>query len=729
MKHLICDNNNKSVNYTHSCKLTYRKLTFLLLFVIILFSSSLNAKNTSDIENSLTPEIPFNEIKAGSLYLKSSAGYFSSLQQNSDYDVQVNGLLARVTFSQSFTNNSEEFIEGIYVFPLIDDAAVDSMIMEIGDRKIVGKIKEKIEAEKIYQKAKKQGKKSSLVSQQRPNMFTSKLSNIAPGETIKITISYLQSVNYRDDEFSLRIPLTITPRYTPRILNTKTEAGASHNEEIHENLQHTSVIDNSGWESISPPQTYMSDGQKVNIAMVLNTGLPVINVVSHYHKIKKQKNHNRVELSLVDKNTMLDKDFVISWQIAQGQSPKAAFFQSTDENYHYGLLMIMPPSSNQGQIINKEVTYILDTSGSMAGVAIEQAKQALVTALDLLNQDDAFNIIAFNSTSISLFPRSNLASQENKMTAKHWINQQQAGGGTNMYPAIAQALAINKQQEGEQYTYRQVIFITDGSVSNELELFNLIDSHLGDTRLHTAGIGSAPNTYFMSRAAEFGRGTYRYIGNINEVNSQMHELFSDISQPMMKNITLHWPNEVIEYFPKFIPDLYQNQPLVVSARWPKSNNAQQDKDIQITGQLAGQNWQETIAIKGDSKNKKNLGIDQWWARQKIKHLNQEYQRSNEQDKLALKAQITNLALKHHLVSPYTSFVAVEEKISRDKTSKISTKKVANLMPKGSMQAIPLANTSLGLLGNLYLGSALLLVSLLLFIRFKFLNASQLKERE
>jgi len=691
----------------------YSNIAFILLFIGTFFSVSLSAENLNGTENNLTPHIPFNSVKTGSLYLKATGGYFSSIQQNSDYHVQVNGLLARVTFSQSFTNSSEEFLEGVYVFPLIDDAAVDSMIMEIGERRIVGKIKEKIEAEKIYQKAKNQGKKASLVSQQRPNMFTSQLSNIAPGETIKITISYLQSVKYSEEEFSLRIPLTITPRYIPNVLNFKLKNGHDDTKSKHEDMQQTRVISNSGWENISPPQTYISDGQKVDISMVLKTGLPITNIVSHHHQIKKHRRNNSIELTLADENVLLNKDFVISWHVAQGQSPKVAFFQSSDENYHYGLLMIMPPSIHQGQAIKKEVTYILDTSGSMAGVAIEQAKQALITALDLLHYEDSFNIIAFNSSTVSLFSSAKLANQANIIKAKYWINQQSAGGGTNMYPAIAQALASNKQHHGDEDKYRQVIFITDGSVGNEQELFNLIGNRLGKTRLHTIGIGSAPNTFFMSRAAEFGRGTYRYIGSINEVNNQMHKLFSDISKPMMKSIALHWPNEAIEYYPRLIPDLYQNKPLVVSARWPKSSNSHTSKKIQITGQLAGQNWQENIASKAESGNKKNLGIDQWWARQKIKHLSQEHQRSDANEKLSLKAQITELALKHHLISSYTSFVAVEERISRDENSKLSSKKIANLMPKGSMQSIPLANTSLGLLTYLYLGIALLLLSSLL----------------
>ena len=164
--------------------------------------------------------LPYQDISSGSLYFKNDNGYFPALTQNSDYQVDVNGLLARVNFTQTFKNSSNSFLEAVYVFPLVDDAAVDAMVMEIGERRIIGKIKEKQQAKKMYKKAKQQGKKASLVTQQRPNLFTTKLANIAPGETIKISISYLQSITLKDETFSLRIPLTLTPRFIPAVRGT-----------------------------------------------------------------------------------------------------------------------------------------------------------------------------------------------------------------------------------------------------------------------------------------------------------------------------------------------------------------------------------------------------------------------------------------------------------------------------------------------------------------------------
>ena len=695
-----------------------------------------------------TPSIPYQEVNTGSLYFKNQDGYFPTLTQNSDYQVTVNGLLARVNFTQTFKNTTADFLEAVYVFPLIDDAAVDAMIMEVGDRRIVGKIKEKQQAQKMYTKAKREGKKTSLVSQQRPNIFTSKLANIAPGETIKISLSYLQSIVLKDEVFSLRIPLTLTPRYIPpprKFVDQESEQLNSSNEPVITN------INSHGWaiannrvldaHEITPLQTRISSGdmktQTTTIQINLNTGLPVTGVESLYHRIIKQtanqnmsnnahtnnQKNRALSVSLADDKILLDQDFVLQWQLAQGDVPKAAFFSESIsgqdmENFDYGLLMVMPPKQLQMKAITKEVIYILDTSGSMGGVAIRQAKQALSTALDLLNINDSFNVIAFNDDLENLFTDSKIANHNNVERAKQWISTIDAGGGTNMYPAIKKALqkgVLNK-------AYRQVIFITDGSVGNEDELLTLIDSDLADTRLHTVGIGSAPNGYFMSQAASVGRGTYRYIGSINEVASQMNRLFEQISKPLMQNIVVQWPVDSAEMFPQKLPDLYATEPLLISVRWPKHENNQKNQVIKIAGQLATSVWQEQVIItkrdnqkiKSENQNLNN-GVAPWWARQKITHLTSVLRRSNSVEQTnELKSQITALALSHHLVSPYTSFIAIEESVSRNQDQSLTSKGVKNLMPKGSSQMVPLANTALGLTGYVYL--ALLFFTLALVMQ-------------
>ncbi len=713
----------------------------LICLVVWIILIHLITTNKVSAQEHNIKNIPYDDVSSGSLYFKNADGYSLALTQHSDYQVNVNGLLARVSFTQTFKNSSNEFLEAVYVFPLVDDAAVDSMVMEVGDRRIIGKIKEKTQAKKLYQKAKAQGKKTSLVSQQRPNLFTTKLANIAPGESIKISLSYIQSVSLNDETFALRIPLTLTPRFVssqPLITNIqKKERQAvdsyTKTTKINEHgwaLDNARVIDAS---EITPFQTRVktldnqeskSQQQSVTLSITLDAALPLLHVQSLHHRISKTQQNKKLLIDLTDKKVLLNQDFVLQWQLAQGNVPKAAFFKQTDTaqtkvGYHYGLLMLMPPKQANAEAINKEVIYIIDTSGSMGGVAIRQAKQSLVTALDLLSNYDSFNIIAFDDDTESLFTLSRPASADNIIQAKQWLSHLEAGGGTNMYPAIAQSL----QQSISESCYRQVIFITDGSVGNEDELFTLIEKKLGNTRLHTIGIGSAPNGYFMSQAAKVGRGTYRYIGSLNEVNEQMTKLFSQISNPLMQNINLIWPIEHVEVFPENIPDLYAGQPLLISARWPINDNKQKSPVIKVSGQLASSLWQEQVVVpqimKKDVSQSSTIdtadsGVAQWWARQKINHLSALHRRSNMENRKELAAQITALALHHHLVSKYTSFIAIEEQVSRKSTTALKSIGIKNLMPKGSTQIVPLANTALGLLGYFYF--SLLFTAVALFIR-------------
>ena len=258
------------------------------------------------------------------------------------------------------------------------------------------------------------------------------------------------------------------------------------------------------------------------------------------------------------------------------------------------------------------------------------------------------------------------------------------------------------------------------------ELFSLIDQNLKDTRLHTIGIGSAPNSYFMTEAAKVGRGTYRYIGNINEVNKQMFSLFTQINKPLMQNIMINWPSKKIEEYPHLIPDLYAGKPLVVSTRWLKTNINKDKPFIEISGTLASTRWEETIDVSdyislsktNNTSNKlpplnhQSKGVSQWWASQKLSDLLLQKRRISEGEGDILKRQITNLALKHHLLSPYTSFIAIEERTSRSNEDTLRSEAIKNLMPKGSTQIIPMPNTSLGIVGYFYLGLFCIMLALL-----------------
>ncbi|TRX53846.1 marine proteobacterial sortase target protein [Thalassomonas sp. M1454] len=709
-------------------------LCYLALGQSLLMSFMLYA-NASDFSSEPLPQkIELSGVSSGSLFLKNQQGYQNSLVLSTDYSVDVNGLMARTNLVQSFKNTSNDWMEGVYVFPLTEGVAVDALEMHIGEQIIVGEIKERKQAKKIYQKAKSAGKKASLLEQERSNLFTTSIANIPPGETVKIKISYLHALPLIDGQFSLRLPLTITPRYIPKesvelsrqkqqVLRAEqvTKLVEANNENININqgtgwsVNTKKVVDAS---RITPPQIHQQQAQQASIRVNLNVGLAITDVKSLYHQVKRQAN----KVMLASKHIAMDRDFVLTWSIANESIPNGAFFKETKDGYDYGLVMLNPPKlARTAAKMPKEMIYIIDTSGSMAGEAIRQAKRALDFAIKQLEPQDLFNIIEFNSTYSTLYSQPQLASAANVAQSIHWINQLRADGGTEMLPALNAALGHHSKPG----FIRQVVFITDGSVGNETELFTVINNKLFNSRLHTVGIGSAPNSHFMQRSAQLGRGTFSYIGDVSEVRTKMTELFSKINQPLLTDIKVNWPSKNVELLPQRIADLYAGEPLMISARWPSTSQG----EVVIKGNIIKRQWQQSLAL---NQVNQHSGIATWWARQKIKQLNYKLHKSNDlEQKQQLIDSITLVALEHNILSKYTSLVAVEKQPSRKVNEYLKQQSVANAMPKGSLQSIPLAQTATSAKMQLLVGLILMLMTAIYILveRLIFKNKAELGNDE
>ncbi|MFQ5610109.1 MAG: VIT domain-containing protein, partial [Woeseiaceae bacterium] len=236
------------------------------------------------------------DAQSGSLLFRMQEGYRVSTLLNTDVDMQISGLVARVTVRQEFRNEGADWAEGIYVFPLPDKAAVDHMRLYIGDRFIEGEVREKEKARKEYEQAKKAGRKASLVEQQRPNMFTTSVANVAPGEVVVVEIEYLEDLKYDDGSFSVRFPMTITPRYIPGApLPDRQGSGWS--------ADTTSVPDAS---LITPPVVKSSKAHKLSMSISLNAGVPLEIVASRYHPVNVAQQGDRYEINLANGDVSMD---------------------------------------------------------------------------------------------------------------------------------------------------------------------------------------------------------------------------------------------------------------------------------------------------------------------------------------------------------------------------------------------------------------------------------------
>ena len=333
--------------------------------------------------------------------------------------------------------------------------------------------------------------------------------------------------------------------------------------------------------------------------------------------------------------------------------------------------MLMPPSGGNAPRLPRETIFVIDTSGSMYGASIVQARRALLFALGRLHPEDSFNVIEFNSTMRQLFSSAHAATPEALEQARAWVGALQANGGTEMLPALRAALADTAHGD-EAATVRQVVFITDGCVGNEDQLFAVIRRDLGRSRLFTVGIGSAPNSHFMERAARFGRGTFSYIGSPSEVEERMQDLFTKLEAPVLADIEVRWDDPAAEAWPQRIPDLYAGEPVVVAARVESDSG-----EVVVTGHRGVEPLEMRMPLE---VAKERAGIARLWARRKIASLMD--QRADGVPEDQVRAAVLEVALAHHLVSKYTSLVAVDVTPRRPAADKLNTGAVPTELPAG-----------------------------------------------
>lgn len=639
--------------------------------------------------------------QSGNLLFRMKDGYRVATRLNTEVEIEISGLIARVRVSQVFRNDGGEWVEGVYVFPLPDGAAVDRLGMRAGERIVEGEIREKEQAKKAYEAAREAGKKASLVGQQRSNLFTTAVANIAPGETVTIEIAYLDTVAFDDGVFSLRFPMTMTPRYIPGTpLADRKGNGWSPDT--------TRVEDAS---LITPPVVARSNDHRVTLNASLDAGMPLDVIASRYHPIEvTDDGGGRYTVTLAGSEVAGDHDLELLWRPEKSSAPRALTFSETVDGERHVLLMLMPPDVPDvtAEPPPRELIFVVDTSGSMHGVSIEQAKEAVLLALDGLRPHDRFNVIQFNSTTHALFPESVDASAANLGAAHDYVERLNANGGTEMRPALLEALAGDA---GEHL--KQVVFVTDGAVGNEAELFAVIEERLGDTRLFTVGIGSAPNGWFMKQAAEAGRGSYVFVSALHEVREKMARLLERLEEPQVTDIEVQWPSSVqAEAWPARIPDLYSGEPVVVKARLTGEPRAGDRAVIRGDSVLGG--WSAVLPLEGD---RENAGIAALWARAKIGALLDAGRQGR--DAAAVRADVIEVALGYGLVSKFTSLVAVDRTPSRPAGRQLGREQVPNLLPYGqSHEAIfgfPATATVAPAMRLTGLG-CVLVATLLLFVR-------------
>src|SRR5215510_13724357 len=346
-----------------------------------------------------------DKITQGQLRILDSQGKPAGLcaLEHTEVKAEVSGFLARVTLTQEFHNPTEEKIEGVYLFPLPQRSAVDQLTMDVGGQVIRGEIKRREEAQRLFDQARSEGRVAALLDQERPNVFTQSVTNILPGATVKVMISYVETLPYENGVYEFTFPMVVGPRYIPGEPKPVAEP------DIADQKQAATGTDQVPDAARITPQRMpdgMRPGHDVSLEVAIDTGVPLeqINAELHEIEVDRDGNHQAV-VRLKEKAAIPDRDFTLRFGVG-GMQIADAVLAHRDERGGYFTLMLQPPNRVGAEDVTpKELVFVLDTSGSMNGLPIETAKRVMRLALDGLYEHDTFNLITFAGDTQILFDK------------------------------------------------------------------------------------------------------------------------------------------------------------------------------------------------------------------------------------------------------------------------------------------------------------------------------------
>jgi Ca-activated chloride channel family protein len=560
--------------------------------------------------------------------------------KHTDVKADITGFLARVTVTQEFQNTAADKIEAVYVFPLPRMAAVDRMDMYIGERHVRGDIKRREEARAIYEAARDAGKMAALLDQERPNIFTQHVANIRAGDKIRIVISYVEHLKYEDGNYEWVFPMVVGPRYVPGTPIGKIGGGwAPDTDRVPDASKITPHVAKPGTRA----------GHDVSLAVSVDAGVPLQSLSLKSHEVLTERPAaNRAVVRLKDKDVIPNKDFILKYDVSGGKIEDAVLTHRGARGGFFTMILQPPDKPGIEDITPKELVFVLDTSGSMSGFPIEKAKETMRLALDGLNPRDTFNLITFAGDTHVLFPKPVPATAENLRRAQQFLAGRTGGGGTEMMKAITAAFAPTESQKH----IRVVCFMTDGYVGNETEIIREIGRYPG-ARVFSFGIGGSVNRYLLDKMAEAGRGEVEYVALNDDGSAAAKRFHERVRSPLLTDISVEWGDlPVTDVYPRRIPDVFSAKPIYITGRYTGSAR----RTVKLRGTYAGRPISREILLDLPAAEPKHDVLATLWARTRIDVIEHEPNSREE---------ITKLGLDYRLMTPFTSFVAVEETIVTD----------------------------------------------------------------
>jgi Ca-activated chloride channel family protein len=560
------------------------------------------------------------------------------------------GYIAEVEVRQTYRNPSTAPIEAHYVFPLPENSAVNGMRMVIGKRVIEAKIDRRQAAKRIYEQAKRRGHTAALLEQERPNVFTQSVANIAPGTKIDVVVSYLQDLSYDAGWYEFVFPMVVGPRYFPG----GTLEGPNRGSGTHADT--TRVIDAS---RISPP--YLGRGERnganISIELSAQAGVPIQRYQVPTHEVvARQPADGSLHVSLAEKRSLPNRDFVLRYRVAAPEPQASLLLSPAGPQGGFFTLMVQPPALDIEQLVGRrELIFVVDVSGSMHGVPLGVSKAAMRRALQQLRPVDTFNIITFAGRTARAFARPRPASRVNIARALQVVDGLRAGGGTEMRNAVGAALGDDVAPGRHRY----VMFLTDGYIGNEKEIFAAADRFVSAlegrgqrARVFAVGVGSSVNRHLIDGLSKAGKALPLYANTREGPERAVKRWFGMIDRPVLTNLAIDWGTmRVDELMPAELPELYASRPAVLHGRYRGKPST-----VTASAQHGGQRIRMAVRPQLLERFDGHELLGTLWAREKIGWLERELWQGPNVD---VDEQITKLGLRHRLVTRLTSFVAVD----------------------------------------------------------------------
>ncbi len=569
-----------------------------------------------------------------------------------EVDANVSGMVASVLVTQEFENPFTERAEAIYVFPLPDNAAVDQLTLMVGQRVIKGVVKKREDARRDYERAKSEGRRAALLDQERPNVFTQSVANLLPGERVKVVLRYVAPLRYDDGSFEFNFPMVVGPRYIPGQALPGQPQGNGCSPDTDR------VLDAS---RITPPQE--RTGRDISVRVHLDAGFPIEDLSSVSHRLVVERGSMRTaEVELAAGDRVPNKDFILRWKVA-GRELRAMVMATRGQDGGYLALVAQPETPEAHRTpVPKEMVFVIDTSGSMEGPPLAAEKAFIRRAMAAMNPDDTFLLVDFADRASSFHASPLPNTPRNVERALSYLEALPSGGGTNQLQGIRAALG----RPADPQRMRTVLFLTDGFIGNEAEILAEVQRTIGSARIYSLGVGSSANHYLLGRLAEVGRGFYQYLRPDEEQAPAIERFVRRIARPMVTDLEIDWGGlQVTEVLPKVLPDLFDNQPLVVLAKYAQPGRGR----VVVRGRTSGSARELALDVDLPVQDAESHAIATCWARARIEEL-ERLQYGGE--KAEVIRQITSLGLEHQLVTAYTSFIALEETTAADPRSALRT---------------------------------------------------------